>query len=140
MDKRCAVCHKMLLPSLYVSTVRATCIECQAKRRRQYAARVDRKKSATENMQAENEDLAACQAEQAAEIKRLQAVLTAFRNADAISDQHLHHLWTHPEDTVAIGQFSAIPVLPVLPGQPGNQSVNNPDHFCENMTRHSSAY
>ena len=53
------------------------------------------------------------------EAKRLAAVLTAFRAPEAISDQHLHQLWKHPEDSLAI-----CPLLPSAPeAEPQNCSA-----------------
>ena len=145
-EKKCAVCQKLLLPSRYVSTLIATCTRCQSNRKRQYAARVHKLKIHTESVQTENEELEACQAEQAAEIKRLRAVLTAFRNPDAISDQHMHHMWTHPQDTVAISQLLAVPVVPsarqvnriapagLTSGQPVPEAAEPPSKLSEQIT------
>ena len=57
----------------------------------------------------------ACIKAQSAEVERLQAVLTDFHTPDAMSNQHLHQLWSQPHDIAAISQLFAVPVLPSEP-------------------------
>jgi hypothetical protein len=115
--RKCCKCTRMLLPSLYVSTLISTCRTCQSKLKITRTARLYKQKSYTERMQTENEALQAVTAEKAAEIKRLRAVLTAFRNPDAIIDQlSLHQLWTSPQDNFTTSQSLGVPVLPSQPG------------------------
>ena len=97
---------------------RPTCYSCIAKRKQQRALRQHKKRIHTESVQTQNEEMEGCLTAQSAEIERLQAVLAAFREPDAISDQHLHQLWAQPHNTTAISQLLAVP------GRPSARQVN----------------
>ena len=73
------------------------CSTCTPKRTQQWRQRKERERLLIKDLQRENEELGKQNEEQKAEAKRLAAVLTAFRAPEAISDQHLHQLWKHPE-------------------------------------------
>lgn len=95
------------------------CSTCTPKRRQQWRQRKERERILIKDLQRKNEELGKQNEEQKAEAKRLAAVLTAFRAPEAISDQHLHQLWKHPEDSLAI-----CPLLPSAPeAEPQNCSA-----------------
>ena len=77
------------------------------KRREQRA----KKSNQTETLQTQIEGLRATVTAQCSEIERLQAVLVAFREPDAIDDQLLSQLCARPYDSAAINQVLSVPVL-----------------------------
>ena len=97
----CTVCARDK-PICDYTGAKLTCNSCGTNRRRQYKNRGEQKKILTDSLQTQNDELQACMASQTAEIESLQAVLTVFREPDAISDQLLSQLWSQPHDTAAI--------------------------------------
>ena len=111
----CAICARENPICNYTERAKLTCTSCASKRRQQYTLRGQKKRSLTEAAQTQNDSLEACITAQSAEIESLQAVLTAFREPDAISDQLLSQLWSQPHNTAAIDQLLAVPVPPSEP-------------------------
>ena len=77
------------------------------KRREQRA----KKSNQTETLQTQIKGLRATVTAQCSETERLQAVLVAFREPDAIDDQLLSQLCARPYDSAAINQVLSVPVL-----------------------------
>jgi len=111
----CKMCGRGRPISQYTKKAQVTCASCVAKRRRQHELREQKKNIHAEALQKQNEVLQRMIQAQSTEIKRLQAVLTAFREPDAIRDQHLHQLRSQPHATAAISQLLAVPFLPSEP-------------------------
>ena len=88
----CTRCKHAKPISEFTERAKLTCTTCTPKRRQQWTQREEKKKTHIEDLQTQNEELHTQNEEQFAELKRLAAVLTAFRAPDAISDQHLHQL------------------------------------------------
>ena len=111
----CAICDRARPVSEYTKAGQLACAGCSAKRRQQHALRQCKKKIQTESLQTQCAGWSATATAQSAEIERLQAVMVALNTPDAISDQHLHQLWTQPHDTAVMSQLLAASVPPSKP-------------------------
>jgi len=92
--KQCSICSQQKPISDYTAQAKATCSRCLTARRWQHANRQVRKTNAREDLQAENNTMHTTIADQSAECKRLQNLLAALQQPEALNldDQLLNRL------------------------------------------------